>query len=97
MEDDLEKALVLLRLISEQQAKTNAAVVVDNQMAADAGLEYRGSPIYDIVVGALLEEEALEVDRETSEYGFDSLPGASEYGTAFNITPSGEALLQRPR
>ena len=95
MTDDLsDKAMRLLELIAKRQDKTNQGVVIDNQMAATAGLGYRGSDIYAQVVEALLIQEAIIRDRETSAHGIDNLPGGSGYGMAVRITPYGRTLLR---
>ncbi len=100
MADDVRKeALQLLRLLNEQQAKglTDLPVIPDEQMAADAGLEYRGSDLYGAAIQWLLDEGALRVDPATKEQDLIEIPGAPTRSTAFNITLHGLHLLRETR
>ena len=94
-----DAALRLLRAMNDLGAKdrTDTTVILDNQMIARADLE-RDSDLFNVALGALLDEGALEQDNETNELlmgGSRPVVGISDYGAAFKITPYGLALLRQ--
>ena len=102
MADDADvrhKALQSLGLLNEHIAKglTSVPIRPDEQMVADAGLGHRGSDLYDAAIQWLLDDGALQLDRQSRDLGSDSPPGgASTHGTAFfNITLHGLQLLRQ--
>ena len=96
-----EAALRLLHVVNDLGAKdrTDTTVILDNQMIARADLEC-DSDLFNVALGALLDEGALEQDDETNEQllgGSRPVVGISDYCAAFKITPYGLALLQQTR
>ena len=92
----------LLRLVYEEAeakaarmgvAVTNVEVILDNQMAKAAGLEYVGSDRYAEAINQLLAEGVLERGGGQEDEMLSSLPGGQPYGNAFRITPHGIAEL----
>jgi DNA polymerase/3'-5' exonuclease PolX len=93
MADDVRQgALKLLELINDKAGgRMDIEVWPEDQMAAAAGLGYRGSRHYDIAIRVLLDEGALEVATETNAL----LSGVA--GDIFYITERGQELLRQRR
>ena len=86
--DIRQRALSLLELINERAGgRTDIEVWPDDQMAAAAGLGYRG---------LLLGEGALEVATETNAL-LNSVPGTWPHGDVFYMTERGQELLRQRR
>ncbi len=92
-EDIRAKCFRFLEILEGRQAMARKSVVVDNALADEAGLEYRGSDIYETVVRVLKRNGAIEMDEETAGY----TRGISGGVEAFRITPRGRELLRKYR
>jgi hypothetical protein len=88
--------LILLRLLNERQAKgsTDATVMPDYVMAADAGLGSHDSEGCGAALGRLVDAGLLEPANRINEQ-FSTLVGRPDYGFAYKITPRGMSLLQQ--
>ena len=95
--DIRKKALRLLELIDDKVGgRTDAGVIPDNQMAAEAGLEYVGSDLYNAAIRWLLAEEALQQGPQNNAL-LSNVVGTSPYGGAFKIKKHGQDLLRQAR
>ena len=85
----------MLDLINDRAGgRTDVEVWPDDQMAAVAGLEYRGSELYDAAIRWLLKEGVLQRVPETNA-ALSRAVGTSDQGDAFKITDRGKDLLQQ--
>ncbi len=93
--DVRQKALRLLELINNKaEGRTDVEVIPDNQMAAEAELEYLGFELYEVAIESLLAEGALQKGTQKNEL-LSNVVGTTPYGGAYKITKHGQALLRQ--